>query len=72
MHSPNFTQENIRKLAEMFPNCVTEAEDNPQITQMNADSKTEKEIGENQRNLRMKIDFDLLRQELSESIVEGP
>jgi hypothetical protein len=39
---------------------------------MNADSKTEKEIGENQRNLRMKIDFDLLRQELSESIVEGP
>ena len=47
IHSPNFTQKNIRKLAELFPNCVTEAEDNPQITQMNADSKTEKEESEN-------------------------
>lgn len=51
MHSPNLTQENIRKIMELFPNCVTEAED---------------------KKLRMKIDFDLLRQELSESIVEGP
>jgi len=25
MHSPNFTQENIAKLADLFPNCVTEA-----------------------------------------------
>jgi adenine-specific DNA-methyltransferase len=24
LHSPNFTQENITKLAELFPNCVTE------------------------------------------------
>ena len=24
MHSPNLTQENIRKLMELFPNCVTE------------------------------------------------
>jgi len=31
----------------ILPNCVTEAEDNPQITQMNADSKTEKEESEN-------------------------
>lgn len=27
MHSPDFTQENIAKLAELFPNCVTEARD---------------------------------------------
>jgi adenine-specific DNA-methyltransferase len=24
LHSPDFTQENIAKLAELFPNCVTE------------------------------------------------
>ena len=72
LHSPNLTQENIRKIMELFPNCVTEAED---VSADYADErrlKTEKEIGENRRNLRMKIDFDLLRQELSESIVEGP
>ena len=25
MHSPDFTQENIAKLAGLFPNCVTES-----------------------------------------------
>ncbi len=53
LHTPNFTQENIAKLAELFPNCVTEARD---------------EKG----NLKRAIDFDLLRQELSGQIVEGP
>ncbi|MCB1149410.1 MAG: site-specific DNA-methyltransferase [Chlamydiia bacterium] len=53
MHSPNLTQENIARIRELFPNCVTEAHD---------------ENGE----LRLAVDFDLLRQELSESIVEGP
>jgi len=24
MHSPNLTQDNIRKIMELFPNCVTE------------------------------------------------
>lgn len=28
MHSPDFTQENIAKLAELFPNCVTESKAN--------------------------------------------
>jgi len=53
LHSPDFTQENIAKLAELFPNCVTEsrAEDG---------------------KLKRAIDFDQLRQELSNSIVEGP
>lgn len=53
MHSPNFAEENIAKLAELFPNCVTES------------------AGAN-GNPKNSIDFDLLRQELSTSIVEGP
>ena len=53
MHSPNLTEENIAKLAELFPNCVTEALD---------------ENG----NLKRAIDFDLLRQELSDHVVNGP
>ena len=52
MHSPNLTQENIARIRELFPGCVTEAR------------------GENGK-LRLAVDFDQLRQELSESIVEG-
>jgi adenine-specific DNA-methyltransferase len=53
MHSPNLTQDNIAKIRELFPGCVTEAADE-------------------QGNLRLAVDFDQLRQELSDSIVEGP
>ena len=53
MHSPNFVDQNIAKIAELFPNCITE-------------SRNEK--GE----LQKAIDFDLLKQELSAQIVEGP
>lgn len=53
MHSPNLTQENIARIREIFPGCVTEAQD---------------EGGKP----KLAIDFDQLRQELSESIVEGP
>lgn len=53
MHSPNFTQENIARIRELFPSCVTEVQ------------------GEDGK-LRLAVDFDQLRQELSESIVEGP
>ena len=53
MHSPDLIEANITKLAELFPNCVTEARDTK---------------GE----LKQAIDFDLLRQELASSIVEGP
>ena len=52
MHSPNLTDANIAKLADLFPNCITEARDA-------------------QGELKKAIDFDLLRQELSSSIVEG-
>ena len=53
MHSPDLTQANIDKLAELFPNCVAEAADANGV-------------------VKRSIDFDLLRQELSTSIVEGP
>jgi adenine-specific DNA-methyltransferase len=53
LHTPDFTKENIEKLAQLFPNCVTEATS---------------EDG----TLSRQIDFDLLRQELSGNIIEGP
>lgn len=52
MHSLNKIDENINKIAALFPNCVTEAKDeNGEITH--------------------KIDFDMLKQELSNTLVEG-
>lgn len=54
LHSKDLTAENIQKLAELFPNCLTETRD--------------EETGE----VRDGIDFDLLRQELSADLVEGP
>jgi adenine-specific DNA-methyltransferase len=53
MHSPDLSQDNIAKIRELFPGCVTEVEDA-------------------NGNLRLAVDFDQLRQELSDSIVEGP
>lgn len=53
MHSPDFTQENIARLAELFPNCVTESQ-------------------ARDGTIKRSIDFDLLRQELSDHIVDGP
>ena len=52
MHSMNKIDENIAKIATLFPNCVTEAKgENGEITK--------------------RIDFDMLKQELSHSLVEG-
>jgi adenine-specific DNA-methyltransferase len=53
LHSPDLTRENIAKLAEIFPDCMTES------------------AGEDGR-VKLAVDFDLLRQELSNVIVEGP
>lgn len=53
MHSPDLTEANIERLAEVFPNCVTEAQD---------------EHGK----LKRAIDFDQLKQELSDHVVDGP
>lgn len=53
MHTPDFTQENIAKLAELFPGCVTESR-------------------EEDGTVKKAIDFDQLRQELSDHVVDGP
>lgn len=53
MTSPDLTEANIEKLAELFPSVVTEALDTD-------------------GNPKKSIDFDLLRQELSDHVVEGP
>ena len=53
MHSPDLTQQNIERIRELFPNCITEAQ--------GIDGK-----------IKLAIDFDQLKQELSGSIVEGP
>ena len=52
LHSPNLTEANIEKIAELFPSCIVEAKND-------------------KGDLTRKIDFDQLRQELSDSIVEG-
>lgn len=49
MRSEDITQENIKKIRELFPNAVTEAEKDGKIT--------------------LSIDFDVLKQELSDSII---
>ncbi|WP_145511568.1 site-specific DNA-methyltransferase [Yersinia kristensenii] len=53
MHSLDMVEQNIEKLASLFPNCVTEYK--------GVDGK-----------LQLALDFDLLKQELSRNIVEGP
>ena len=53
LETPDFVAANAARLAELFPNCVTETKQ-PDGT------------------LKRAIDLDLLRQELSEDIVEGP
>ena len=53
MQTANVVDENIKRIGELFPNCLTE--------RLDENGKPE-----------TAIDFDLLRQELSKSIVEGP
>lgn len=53
LQTTNIVDENIKRIGELFPNCLTE--------RLDESGKPE-----------MAIDFDLLRQELSKSIVEGP
>lgn len=54
LHSPDLSRENIAKIRDLFPGCVTEARD------------------EATGQLRLAVDFDQLRQELSGHVVEGP
>lgn len=52
MKSTDLTQVNIDKIAELFPNVITEARDG-------------------QGKIKRAVDFDLLKQELSDVLVEG-
>ena len=52
MKTVDVVQNNIEKISEIFPDCVTECKD---------------DTGQ----LRRKVDFDRLRQELTDEIVEG-
>jgi len=53
LHTTDLVVENVQKLSELFPNCVTEARD---------------EHG----HLTRSVDFDQLRQELADRVVDGP
>lgn len=53
MHSPDLTERNLDRIAELFPAVITEG--------LDADG-----------NPKRVIDFDLLRQELSDHVVDGP
>lgn len=53
MQSTNLVEDNIEKIAALFPSCITEIRDNHSV-------------------VCRSVDFDLLRQELSASLVEGP
>ena len=50
MHSPDLSQDNIAKIRNLFPGCVTEARD------------------ETTGAMRLAVDFDQLRQELTRII----
>ena len=53
MHTPDFTQDHIARIRELFPACVTESKDA-------------------QGNIKLAVDFDQLKNELSGQLVEGP
>lgn len=53
LHTPDIIQENVALIAELFPNCVTEAQSDD-------------------GSIKRFIDFDQLRQELSDHAIDGP
>jgi adenine-specific DNA-methyltransferase len=52
MCTKDLSQEKIRLLSELFPNCITESKENEKVVRS--------------------VDFDALRQELSDHVIEGP
>lgn len=58
MESVDLTQQNIEKIGEMFPNCITEALDEERSTQ---EKKVYKKV----------INFVILKQMLSDEVLEG-
>ena len=53
LHSPDLTARNVQRIADLFPQVVTESRDA-------------------EGNVTLAVDFDLLRQELSDHVVDGP
>jgi len=53
LHSPDLTARNVERIAELFPQVITESRDA-------------------EGNVTLAVDFDLLRQELSDHVVDGP
>ncbi|MHB1063230.1 MAG: site-specific DNA-methyltransferase [Georgenia sp.] len=53
LHTPDLTARNIERIADLFPQVITESRDT-------------------EGNVTLAVDFDLLRQELSDYVVEGP
>jgi len=70
MHSPNLTDGNIARIRELFPGCVTEIKN--EGGRMGDEKGEGSAFNPHPSSLRYAIDFDLLRQELSGHIVEGP
>ena len=64
MHSPNKVEENIEKIGRLFPNCLTE--------RIVGYKEEVRQDGSREPIMERAIDFDMLRQELSSVIVEGP
>jgi adenine-specific DNA-methyltransferase len=52
-HSPDLTARNVERIAELFPQVITESRDA-------------------EGNVTLAVDFDLLRQELSDHVIDGP
>src|SRR6218665_3351842 len=67
MHTPNITQDNIARIRELFPHCVRR-----RVETWKGDRTGQDRTGQDNHNVKLMVDFDLLRQELSEAIVEGP
>ena len=53
LHTPDLTARNIERIADLFPQVITESRDT-------------------EGNVTLAVDFDLLRQELSDHVVDGP
>ena len=64
MHTPNLVDSNIDRIAELFPNCITEKPKTDEQGNVLKDAS-------GQAILERGIDFELLKQELSHSVIDG-
>lgn len=64
MHTPNLVDSNIDRIAELFPNCITEKPKTDEQGKVIRDANGE-------IILERGIDFELLKQELSHSVIDG-